>query len=383
MGYAKVTYKEEGMREGMQIEDASIPIDDKVRLLDALSDTGLKHIVVGSFVSPRYTPQMAEIDKVVARFTPQPGVRYSALALNEQGRERARKHSPPLSMGPDDTGRPSTNCHLCDVFVRRNANRSQAQEIAGWAPTIAEAAKDGVAEAGIGLSAAWGSNFVGGFTLDHRMEMLTRQYTLWDDAGISVTAVSLGDPMSWNMPHEVAAQLDAIKQRWPLVHDFTLHLHNARGMAIVSAYAALQALDDRDTLHLDGTIGGIGGCPYCGNGRATGQMPTEDIINMLEEMGIETGVDLDRLIDCVWMLEEMLGRSTMGHVSKAGPRPRSREGWYDPNAPFIETFEEARHFKLGPGAYEGGIYPWREPIRSEQRPETLGITELPAKAVRT
>ena len=383
MGYPKVTYKEEGMREGMQIEDASIPIEDKVRLLDALSDTGLKHIIVGSFVSPRYTPQMAEIDEVVTRFTPRPGVRYTALALNERGRERARKHSPPLSMGPDDTGRSSTNCHLCDVFVRRNSNRSQAQEIAGWAPTIAEAAKDGVTEAGIGLSAAWGSNFVGGFTLDDRMEMLTRQHTLWDDAGISVTGVSLGDPMSWNMPHEVAAQLDAIKQRWPSVRDFTLHLHNARGMAIVSAYAALQALDEDDTLHLDGTIGGIGGCPYCGNGRTTGQMPTEDIINMLEEMGIETGVDLDRLIDCVWILEEMLGRSTMGHVSKAGPRPRSREGWYDPNAPFIETFEEARHFKLGPGAYEGGIYPWREPIRSEQRPETLGITELPANAVRT
>ena len=94
---------------------------------------------------------------------------------------------------------------------------------------------------------------------------------------------------------------------------------------------------------------------------------------MLEEMGIDTGVDMDRLIDCVWMLEEILGRTTMGHVSKAGPRPQSPEEFYDPNAPFIETFEEAKHFKLGPGVYEGGIYPWREPIRSHQRPETLSI----------
>ncbi|HHZ61464.1 MAG TPA: citramalate synthase, partial [Dehalococcoidia bacterium] len=91
MGYPTVTYKEEGMREGMQIEDASIPVEDKVRLLDALSETGLKHIVVGSFVSPRYTPQMAEIDDVMARFTPKPGVRYTALALNERGRERAQQ----------------------------------------------------------------------------------------------------------------------------------------------------------------------------------------------------------------------------------------------------------------------------------------------------
>ena len=83
-----------------------------------------------------------------------------------------------------------------------------------------------------------------------------------------------------------------IKSRWPDIRDFTLHLHNGRGMALVSAYAALETLDETDTLNLDGTIGGIGGCPYCGNGRATGQMPTEDAINMLEEMGIDTGVDI-------------------------------------------------------------------------------------------
>ena len=383
IGYPSVTYKEEGMREGMQIEDAGISIDDKVRLLDALSDTGLKHIVVGSFVSPRYTPQMADIDDLVAGFTPRPGVRYTALALNERGRQRARKHSPPLSMGPDDGGRPSTTCHLCDVFVRRNANRSQAQEIDGWQATIASALGGGAAEAGIGLNAAWGSNFVGGFSLDDRMEVLERQHALWDEAEVSVTAVSLGDPMSWNMPHEVSVQLEAVKQRWPAIHDSTLHLHNARGMAIVSAYAALETLNEDDTLHLDGTIGGIGGCPYCGNGRATGQMPTEDVLNMMEEMGIDTGVDLDRLIGCVWMLEELLGRSTMGHVSKAGPRPRSPDDWYDPNAPFIETFEEARHFKLGPVTYEGGIYPWREPIRSGQRPDTSNITDIPSNVVRT
>jgi len=104
-------------------------------------------------------------------------------------------------------------------------------------------------------------------------------------------------------------------------------------------------------------------------------MPTEDAINMLEEMGIDTGVDIDKIIDCVWMLEEMLGRTTLGHVSKAGPRPKNLEEWYDPNAPFIETFEEARHFKLGPSAYEGGIYPWREPIRSESRPDTLQVAD--------
>ena len=94
-------------------------------------------------------------------------------------------------------------------------------------------------------------------------------------------------------------------------------------------------------------------------------------MHMLEDMGIETGVDLDRLIDCVWMLEGILSRPTFGHVSKAGPRPKSPDRWYDPNMPFVQTLEQAKHFRLGPEVYQGGIYPWKQPIRSHQRPDTL------------
>ena len=383
MGYPTVTFKEEAMREGMQIEDAGISVDDKVRLLDALSETGLKHIVVGSFVSPRYTPQMASIDEIMNKFTPKSGVKYTALALNQMGRERAREYCPPLSMGDEGGSWASLSCHMCDIFVRRNANRSQTQEIGTWESTVAKAKDMGITEAGIGVNASWGSNFVGLFSVEDRMAMMGRQHALWDEVGIKVTSIKLGDPMGWNMPHEVKRQLEVIKATWPDINEFSLHLHNSRGMAIVSAYAALDTLGEDDTLHLDGTLGGIGGCPYCGNGRATGMMPTEDAINMMEEMGIDTGVDLDRLIDCVWMLDEILGRTTGGHVAKTGPRPKTLEHWYDPNAPFIETFENARHFKLGPKAYEGGIYPWREPIRSEQRPDTLEITEFPDTVTRT
>ena len=115
---------------------------------------------------------------------------------------------------------------------------------------------------------------------------------------------------------------------------------------------------------VQGTIGGIGGCPYCGNGAAMGMAATEDVMHMLEGMGIETGVDLDKLIDCVWMLEEMLGRMTWGHVSRAGPRPMSPERLFSPNVPFVETIGQARHFRLGPTLYEGCIVPWSEPITS-------------------
>ena len=129
----------------------------------------------------------------------------------------------------------------------------------------------------------------------------------------------------------------------------------------------MRVLEPEDTLELDGTIGGIGGCPYCGNGRATGMAPTEDLLHMMDDMGIDTGINMDKLIDCVWMLEEVLGRTTYGHVSKAGPRPQKLEELYDPNAPFIETMEQAKHFKLGPEVYADSFAPYTEPITSPYR----------------
>lgn len=364
MGWPKIEYKEEGLREGMQIEAADISVEDKVRLLDALSDTGLKSIVVGSFVSPKWTPQMAHIDEIVHKFTPRPGVTYTALALNQRGVERAMQYSPPLTI---ERPRPGLHAHMCDVFTRRNTNRSQEQEIAGWPRTVQAAKERGVKEAGIGINAAWGSNFVGPFSEEQRMAVLRRQHALWDEAGIKVTAVSLGDPMSWNMPHVVEHQVETIRTEWPQIKHINLHLHNGRGMAPVSMYAAMRVLDDSYTLSLDGTIGGMGGCPYCGNGRVTNMVPTEDIVHMWQEMGIDTGVDLDKLIDCVWMAEGIIGRRLYGHVSKAGPLPKGSR-LYDINLPFIETEEQARHFKLGEAAIgDDAISPYSEPIQSAQR----------------
>ena len=363
--YPKVVYKEEGMREGMQIEDANIPVDDKVRLLDALSETGLKNIVVGSFVSPKWTPQMARIDEIVAKFHPKPGVTYTALALNERGVERARQYSPPLTIEQDPW--PRLSCHMCDVFVRRNNNRTQMQEVARWPQIVAQAQERSVTEAAIGTNASWGSNFLGEFSVNTLMTFLERQHRLWDEAGIRVVSVSMGDPMSWCRPDKVEESIYQAKERWPEITHFKLHLHNGRNMAIASAYAALRALGSEDTVELEATIGGMGGCPYCGNGRATGMAPAEDLLHMMEDMGIDTGVDMDKLIDCVWMAEKIVGRPLFGHVSKAGPRPKSEKELYDMNAPFVETMEQAKHFKLGPKAYEGSLSPYREPITSPYR----------------
>jgi hydroxymethylglutaryl-CoA lyase len=366
MGYPSVILTEELMREGMQIESADIPLATKIDLLDALSATGLRQIVVGSFVSSRYTPQMAEIEPLLDGFTPQPGVRYTALALNEKGRERANAHTPPLSLVALP---PLTYAHLCDTFARRNTNQSQADEVARWPVVVERARAAGATSAGIGIGAAWGSNFEGPFTVEQRMDLLERQLALWTVAVIPVHWLSLADPMSWCMPDQVEEQLLLVRANWPLITDIHLHLHDARAMALPSIWSALRVLDEDVTLHLDVTAGGIGGCPYCGNGRATGMAATEDVVHLLETLGIPTGVDLDKLIEVVWRLEDALGRPTPGRVSKAGPRP-GPDQLYNPNLPFVETFEQARHFRLGDVAAAGGISPWREPI-PDHRPRTV------------
>ena len=363
--WPKVKYKEEGMREGMQIEDQNISVDDKVELLDMLSETGLQQIVVGSFVSPKWTPQMERIDEIVTRFKPKPGVTYTALALNSRGVERARAYSPPLTIERD--AYPRLNVHMCDVFVRRNTNRSQMQEMERWPQVIAQAQELNIKEAGIGTNASWGSNFMGEFPVDNLMTMLERQHSMWDEVGIDVRSASMGDPMSHCTPAKVEESVYRVKEMWPEINHIRLHLHNGRNMAIASAYAAMKILGPDDTLEIDGTIGGFGGCPYCGNGRATGMAPTEDLLHMMDDMGIPTGVDIYKLIDCVWTAERIMGRELYGHVSKAGPRPKTVDQLYDINAPFVETTEQAKHFKKGPEVYEGGIYPYSEPITSPYR----------------
>jgi hydroxymethylglutaryl-CoA lyase len=243
--YPKILVTEEGMRDGLQIERADIPVAGKIRLLDMLSETGLKDIAVGSFVSPRWVPQMACIDELVKGFHPKPGVSYTATALNDMGRERLRQYIPPLN---DLKYQAQTAVYLCDVFAQRNINRTIAQQMARWPKVIDEAKAKGAKEAGISVSAAWGSNWTGQVSQEDRIKMLERQHQLWDEAGIAVTKIGISDPMGWNMPDQVERQLEAIKKRWPAIKSFNLHLHNTRGMALTSSYVAMRSLDGTDTL---------------------------------------------------------------------------------------------------------------------------------------
>jgi hydroxymethylglutaryl-CoA lyase len=376
MGYPKIIHTEEGMRDGLQIESADIPIAAKIRLLNALSETGLREINVGSFVSPKYTPQMAKVDELIAGFTPKPGVKYTYTALNEKGVERASAYTPPLSPRTHEN---STRVDMCDVFAQRNTNRTQAQQMASWPKQIEKALASGATEAGMSISNVWGSNWIGEVSYEQHMLMFDRMYQMWDDAGIKVTKIGMADATGMSMPHQVERTVAGIKERWPSIKDFNLHLHNTRGAALASVYASLRVLDGTDTLRLQSSIGGMAGCPYCGNGRAAMMIATEDLMHMLQEMGIHTGVDLYKLVEVVWLAEEVVGHPLYGFVSKAGPRPRF-DKLYAMDMPHIESLEQAKHFIRGPKAYETAHSPWKEPITSWMRPEAPGYKDKQGEA---
>ncbi len=349
-----VTINDDTMREGLQIESASIPVEAKLRLLDALGETGAKVISIGSFAHPKWTPQMACIDEIAERFVPKPGIVYTAAVFNKTGFDRADRYYPKLDVRRRNR-RPGVHVELCDSFARRNYNRTQAQQIAAIDATVAAAREKGATEASVAIGNPFGSNFEGPFTLAQRMGLLELMIGKWEAAGIPVTRVSFLEAMGWNLPHLVRETMTAIRDRWPSVKDFHMHLHNQRGATLASYYEALQL----GAAEFDTCLGGMGGCPYCGNGRAAGHVPTEDFVDLCHEMGIETGFKLDQLIEAVAIAEEVVGHPLWGHVSKSGPRPRG-DALYPIDMPFVETLEEAAHFRKGPQVYEGQISPWRD-----------------------
>ena len=336
---------DETMREGMQIESAAITTDDKIRLLDALSGTGLSTIVVGSFVSPKWVPQMDDIEDVLRGFTPVDGVEYRALALNPKGVERRSKFEPPL-VTLSGSEHHSLRTHLSETFLMRNTNQSAEAERARWAAVLDRARDENAGVAGLSVNAAWGCNWEGQFHTKQRMEALTEQWQAWDDLGIPVDRVWLGDPMGWNTPAAMVETLDAVGERWPDVKVVHLHLHNTRGLAFLSAYAALELLPRDYTLIVDTAIGGVGGCPYCGNGRATGMIATEDFVHLLEASGVPTGVDLQRLVEVGVLAGQIIGRRLDSHVTRAGPMPGA-SSYYPSDLPLVEDFDEAMHFRRG------------------------------------
>ena len=284
MNWPTIVYNEEIMREGFGIEDVRIPLSAKVDFLDALSESGLKRITVGAFVSPRFVPQMANFKELLQNFHPKKGVTYLPFIHNQKAKKLAEQYSPPLTIEEELC---TLFIDICDVHQRRNVNRSIKQIEAFWPEMIREAKSRGIGKGRIAIASAYGSNFLGKFPQSWRFSFLERQIALLQEAGMSVVEIGLHDLQSWCVPHEIEEDIREIKRRWPAVKQFHLHIHDARGMALPALYAALRTLDASDTVLVDGTLGGIGGGQYCGNGRASGMAATEDFLHMLEGMGLK------------------------------------------------------------------------------------------------
>jgi hydroxymethylglutaryl-CoA lyase len=308
-----VEIREEGPREGFQIEKGDIPTARKIEFIDALSKTGLKQIQIVSFVDPRRVPGMADAEQVVAGITPQPGVRYTALWLNDKGFERALATKRLHVVG-------SLGLSASDNFLKRNQNRTIAEQIASLPVTIANYKAHHVEVEGGLISAAFGCNFEGDVPVARVVEQARTMVEVARANDVPFKRLTLADTMGWATPAAVKRVVGAVQDRFPdLV--LCLHLHDTRGMGIANAFAGLEM----GVRLYDAACAGLGGCPFAGHKGAAGNVCTEDLVFMCHEMGIETGINLDALIECANLAEDVVGHPLPGSVMKGGSLGRLRE----------------------------------------------------------
>jgi hydroxymethylglutaryl-CoA lyase len=284
------TICEVGPRDGFQMETTFIPTETKVRIINALSRTGVREMQVTSFVHPKAIPQLRDAEEVMARIERAPGTRYAGLVLNERGAARGI----------------AANVDRLDIVVsasdshslsNSNMTTAQAMERAGRVVTLARQSGKDVS---IGFATALGCPFEG-FLPYARVEALVTQAV----EGFGLTRVSIADTVGMANPTLVGSTMSALHQRFPAAR-FSLHLHNTRGMGLANVLAGLEA----GVTHFDASVAGLGGCPYAPG--ATGNIATEDAVHMLEEMGIATYIRLDALLE---VAEEV--RDAVGHADSA------------------------------------------------------------------
>jgi hydroxymethylglutaryl-CoA lyase len=267
-----VTVFEMGARDGLQNENAHISTDDKVRYIDLLSESGLKWIEATSFVSPKAIPQLADATEVFTRIRKAPGVRYPVLVPNLKGYERAR------AVGANAI---AVFTAASENFTKRNINMTVEQSLATFSEVVRAAKNDGVWVRGY-VSTAFGSPF--GDAVTPRMVLEVSQKLI----EMGCDELSIGDTIGVGVPSQVEALVPLLAARIPLDR-IALHFHDTRGTALANVYAGLQ----QGIAKFDASSGGLGGCPYAPG--ATGNVGTEDVLYLLHQMGIETGVDLARV----------------------------------------------------------------------------------------
>jgi hydroxymethylglutaryl-CoA lyase len=291
----RIVMSEVGPRDGLQIWPEQIPVEKKVALIDALSATGLTKIEATGFAHPKIVPQLADAAEVLAAVQRRPGVKLAAFVPNAKGAERA------VAAKVDEF---KCGAAASETFNRLNVRMSidDALKIFDEIAGVARGA-GGVISGVIGT--AFGCPYEGPVP-EARVLQIAERYA---KAGASV--VYLADTTGMANPRQVESLSRKVKEAVPQI-TVGLHLHNTRGSGIANALAGLEA----GVTEFEASIGGLGGCPYAP--KAVGNICTEDFVHMLHEMGIETGIDLDKLIGAAKVAEDMLGRTLPGMVMKAG-----------------------------------------------------------------
>lgn len=301
-----IQINEEGPREGFQFEKGPIPTARKIELVDALSKTGLKQIQVCSFVNPRNVPGMADAEEVVRGFVKAPGVRYTGLWLNDKGLQRA------LATGKLEV-RGSIALTASESFLKRNQNRTLRENIEAQHATIRMYLEHKVPVERGAIMSAFGCNFEGDIAVTRVLELARQVLDLAAEHGCAIKLFSLADTMAWATPASIRRVVGVMREKFPHLR-LALHLHDTRGMGIANACAGLEMGVDI----FDASVAGLGGCPFAAHKGAAGNVCTEDLVFMCQEMGIGTGIDLDALIEAARLAEDIVGHPLPGSVMKGG-----------------------------------------------------------------
>lgn len=289
-----VTIVEVGPRDGLQNESAVVPTDVKVEFIDRLSQTGLRIVEATSFVHPTWVPQLADAEEVMARIDRTPGVRYPVLVPNEQGLDRA------LEAEVEEV---AVFTAASEEFTSANINRTIAESIDMFRPVVARAKDAGVRVRGY-VSTALGCPYQGRVPKE---DVVAVTADLFD---LGVDEVSLGDTIGVGTPGETRDLLALVGERFPLAR-IGVHMHDTFGQGLANTLAAFEA----GVTVADTSAGGLGGCPFAPG--AKGNLATEDLVYALHGSGVETGVDLDALVDVTAWMAKQLGRRPMSRVAEA------------------------------------------------------------------
>ncbi len=273
-------------RDGLQNESAVVSTRAKIALVEALAEAGGTRIEVGAFVSPKWVPQMADTAEVFAALTRKPGVRYSALVPNLRGLERA------IDCGVTEV---AVFAAASETFSQKNINQTIDESLAAYGDVARAAAAKGILVRGY-LSTCFGCPFEGDVPVDRVEELTTRLLEL------GVFEVAISDTIGVAHPGQVRSVLDRLRARFS-PDQLALHFHDTRGTALANVLAAL----DYGMHTFDSSPGGLGGCPYAPG--ATGNLATEDLIYMLDGLGIETGIDVIKVAAASLAIEPVVGHS--------------------------------------------------------------------------